>query len=472
MKITLVHVPRPEYAGGQLRRTFIMIMPVGLLGLADALDRDGHDVEVLHLGLARLRDPAFELAAHLGRRGSELVGFSLHWHHQLHGVLQQARGVREASGGGVRVVLGGLTASFFAEQLLARFDFLDLVVRGDGELPLRRLAAGDDPATVPNVAFRSGPVVVAGELSYHASPAQLDRLDLVRLDLLRDAELYSARWFLRPGDDPRSYASNKVFYLCGGRGCSVGCAFCGGSAEAHRLLSGRTGLALRSPRRLAEDALKAAAAGYQTLYLCFDPPGLPPQHYLRFFELMRRMGSGQALIFECYGLPSGAFVDAFAGSFEPGGSQLAFSPDSADEATRRRVKGYHYSNARLLRCLERCTARGIRSTCYFTLMPGDDWSAVRRLRRFQQTLRQNFGSQLMTLPIELEPAAAWQLHPERHGLSGGPDSYDLDYFLDRHRRVSTPPGPATLELAHLHPEAEKMLEYLDQDRDQESGGRG
>ncbi len=35
MRVSLVHVPRPEYAGDELQRTFIMIMPVGLLGLAD-----------------------------------------------------------------------------------------------------------------------------------------------------------------------------------------------------------------------------------------------------------------------------------------------------------------------------------------------------------------------------------------------------------------------------------------------------
>ena len=52
MKVILVHVHRPEYRQGALERTFIMIMPVGLLGLADLLDRQGHQVEVLHLGLA------------------------------------------------------------------------------------------------------------------------------------------------------------------------------------------------------------------------------------------------------------------------------------------------------------------------------------------------------------------------------------------------------------------------------------
>ena len=462
MKISLVHVPRPEYAEAKLQRTFIMIMPVGLLGLADALDRDGHEVEVVHLGLATQRDPGFDLAAHLARRGVDLVGFSLHWHHQMAGVLHQARRLREALGPRCPVVLGGLTATYFAGQLLERFPFFDHVVRGDGELPLRRLAAGDDPLTIANLATRRGVVVTLNPLSYTASSADLDALDFCRLDLLRDADLYSARWFLHPGEPAAAQTTNKVFYLCGGRGCTVSCSFCGGSHTSHRLLSGRRELALRSPERLAEDAMKVAAAGYETLYLCFDPPGLPADHYLRFFDLVRRVGTNQAMIFECYGLPSEPFLDAFAGAFDLAGSQIALSPDSADEATRRRHKGYFYTNEALCGSLAACAARGIATTVYFTLLPGDGWQEVRRLRKFQDMLRGRFGSAVMTLPVEMEPAAPWHLHPDRHGISADPvsTSYDLDYFIQRHRAVSTPPGQARPELSHLAPEVYEMLAFL------------
>ena len=461
MRVCLVHVPRPEYAGGQLQRTFINIMPVGLLGLADALDRDGHEVEVVHLGLASLRDPGFDLAAHLGGWGADLVGFSLHWHHQIAGVLQQARRVREALDQ-IPVVLGGLTATFFAEQLLARFSFFDMVVRGDGELALRRLAAGDAPATVPNLAHREQGAVTCNPLSYAASSAELSALDFSRLDLLRDADLYSARWFLHPDETPAAHNHNKIFYLCGGRGCTVSCSFCGGSRSAHRLLSGRRQIALRSPERLAEDALKVAAAGYGTLYLCFDPPGLPAEHYPRLFELVGRLDTGQSMIFECYGLPSEPFLDAFAAAFDLSGSQIALSPDSADEATRGRHKGYSYTNEALCGSLAACASRGIATTVYFTLFPGDGWPEVRRLRAFQEMLRQRFGSAVMTLPVEMEPAAPWQLSPGHHGLDAPSlPRFDLDYFIGRQRAISTPPGLDKPELAHLSPDVYEMLEFLE-----------
>ena len=454
MKVILVHVPRPEYRQGALERTFIMIMPVGLLGLADLLDRQGHQVEVLHLGLATLAEADFDLNRYLQGQAPDMVGFSLHWHHQLAGVVQQAELARHALGDGCNIVLGGLTASALAADLLGRFPFIDQVVCGDGEAALTALAAGAPPHGVPNLAHRVAGRVVQNPISYAAASSQLDALDPTRLDLLRNADLYSAQWFLRPEETPASYAGRKVFYLAGGRGCTVNCTFCGGSAAAHRRL-GRKRIALRSPERLAEDALKVAAAGYDTLYLCFDPPGLPEDHYPRFFSLIRRLGPGQAMLFECYGLPTEVFLDDFARTFDPAQSQLAFSPDSADQATRGRYKGYNYSNAALETCLQACARRGIRTTVYFTLLPDDGWEEVRRLRILQRSMRQRPGCEVLTLPIEVEPGAAWQQDPAEYSLGHGP--YDLDYFLRRHRTISTPPGPDTWH----GEEMEEMLRYLE-----------
>lgn len=461
MRVTLVHVPRPEYAGGDLQRTFIMIMPVGLLGLADALDRDGHEVEVLHLGLATLRDPRFDLVRYLRRRSPDLVGFSLHWHHQLSRVLAEARQVGAALSQ-AQIILGGLTATFYAQELLVRFPFIHAVVRGDGELPLRCLAAGDEPSSIPNLTFRDKVAVVQSPFTYTASSAQLDALDFARVDLLRDADLYSARWFLLPGDPPGSYGAKKVFYLCGGRGCTVNCTFCGGSREAHCQLSRRTDIALRSPERLLDDAIKAGAHGYQTLYLCFDPPGIPVDHYPRFFRLAARAGLRQSMIFECYGLPSERFLDAFADAFDAPESQIAFSPDCADEATRQRHKGYFYTNEDLRACLAACASRDLRTTLYFTLFPGVGWDEVHRLRAWQDSLRGEYGCALITLPIEVEPASAWHKDPRAHGLPHGP--LDLDHFIHRHQTISSPPGPSLRTPAplpgHPGPDLEQMLALL------------
>ena len=80
---------------------------------------------------------------------------------------------------------------------------------------------------------------------------------------------------------------------------------------------------------------------------------------------------------------------------------------------------------------------------------------MRRLRILQRSMRQRPGCEVLTLPIEVEPGAAWQQDPAEYSLGHGP--YDLDYFLRRHRTISTPPGPDTWH----GEEMEEMLRYLE-----------
>jgi hypothetical protein len=436
--VSLIHVPRPEYYGAGIAKTFIMIMPVGLLGLADTLSRDGRDVEVVHAGLAALRDPAFKLSQYLTDRRPSLIGFSLHWHHQLYGVLEEARLAREALPDS-KIVLGGFTASYFANNLLERFGFIDCIVSGDGEEPLRRLAAGEPMQGIPNLTFRDAGAVRSNPIGYVAGSKELDAMEFAGFHLLKDADLYSCKWQLGGKEAPEQYAAQKIFYMCGGRGCSVDCSFCGGSNNAHRHLTGRSAPVFRSVERLLGDIEKAAAAGYGTMYMCFDPPGGPDGHYVRLFHMVAERKLDVSMIFECYTLPDEGFLDAFAAAFRRDGSAIVLSPDAVDEGERRRHKGYWYSNADLEKCLAACKARGISTQLYFTLFPSPAWSTeVERLKRIQERLGTDYGCTFITRPIEVEPGSYWQHDPVRYGLRPGP--YDLDYFISRHRRVATPPG--------------------------------
>ena len=55
------------------------------------------------------------------------------------------------------VFLGGVTSSYFAQEILAEFPFIDAVVLGHGEGVVRQLlatlATGGDPKEVPNLAL-------------------------------------------------------------------------------------------------------------------------------------------------------------------------------------------------------------------------------------------------------------------------------------------------------------------------------
>jgi hypothetical protein len=351
-----------------------------------------------------------------------------------------------------------MTATAFAREIVHRCPFVDAVVAGEAEEPLKMLADGVPHSAIPNLVYRRRGGVVMNPVSYAATREELDAVDFARFDLLRDADLYDARWALDHGEISARPNAERLYYMCGGRGCTVSCSFCGGSRKAHLELSGRRATIFRSPERLLDDAVKAGSAGCNTLYLCFDPPGTDPDHYPRFFELAGRSGLDMALIFECYRLPGERFLDSFARAFDRGRSQIALSPDSASDETRRRHKGYWYSNRALERTLARCSCRGVRTTLYYTLFPEDGWPAVRRLRKAQDRLKEKYGCRTLTLPIEVEPASRWQLHPRRWGLGEGP--FDFGYFFSRHQRIATPPGDPGAAAGAEAPEQMEQLEFL------------
>ncbi|RLB60713.1 MAG: hypothetical protein DRI90_13105, partial [Deltaproteobacteria bacterium] len=191
MRIELVHVPKVVRVAGQLDSLFAMAMPMGLFALADRVDRLGHDVEIVHLGVELQTDRTFNLSDALVDSSPDLVGLSLHWHHQLADVLGQVVAIRAALPG-VHLTVGGLTATAFDRELLERYRAIDTIVRGDGELPLEQLlgclVAGTELESVVNLTWRRGGEIVRNPLSWFADEATLSATDFARLDLLRHAE--------------------------------------------------------------------------------------------------------------------------------------------------------------------------------------------------------------------------------------------------------------------------------------------
>src|SRR3989338_1205179 len=60
-----------------------LIMPVGLVMLADHLERHGLAAGVLNLSVELLENPRFNVERFIERCGPGVLAFPLHWHSQL-----------------------------------------------------------------------------------------------------------------------------------------------------------------------------------------------------------------------------------------------------------------------------------------------------------------------------------------------------------------------------------------------------
>lgn len=430
MRILLVHQPVQLPRSQAPRGPFINIMPAGLLALADRLDRAGHEVEVLHAGVEKRLDGAFDLAGEICRTAPDLLGLTLHWHQQLGPVGTLLAALRDRTPD-LKVVLGGMTASAFARDLLDTWPAAGYVIRGEAEEPLRALAEelqSDPPRLerVPNLTWRSGGEIRENPLSWVADQDTLDDLAFARLELLRHAEAYNGQF----AESARGFDHAPVFSLAVGRGCTVDCAFCSGGRSGQGRLTGRQRVVFRRPRRVVEDLQRLTAQGIDTVSICFDPPGAGEPYHLQLFEAIRAKGLRLAAIFECFVPPSAAFLVAFSQTFDRARSRISFSPTVFDETLRGRLLGKSYPNSDLERSLQTCRDLSLSTTLYFVLVPGESRAMLDASLAWQRALQREFNCRLICAPLEMEPGAPWSCDPERYGLSAVRQG--LKAYVQRH----------------------------------------
>ena len=413
--ILFAHVPWRRDLGGLTRRR-IMAIPFGVFGLAGLARAAGWCSSIVHVGLEQIAEPGYRLHRDLPVASPLIVALSLHWHHQLPAVIEAARRVKRARPDAVLLV-GGITASVLADELLGHCPWIDLVVRGEAEEPLRRLLerAGRGDASVPNLSWRDGERVVHNERSWSATTADLDALEL-DVGLLRNADRYTGAIEHPPPPGVRDplWGSPRTFHLVVGRGCHRDCGYCGGSRASYAGFLGRRGVTLRSAELVAADARALVAAGFPTVYFPFVPPGTT-RWYVELFERVAAAGALPGTVLEHYdGLPSAELLEACAGAFEE--RTIVLSPGSAVPALRSRHGLLNPGNGCWEAAIERCEGSGARALVYFTLMPDDSVDTLHLTADWMSELRARYDVGLQFVRIEVEPGSAWVADPQRFGV--------------------------------------------------------
>jgi radical SAM superfamily enzyme YgiQ (UPF0313 family) len=430
----LVHVPKFQNRYRPLGNyTSTQWMALGIFALADAVRRAGHSARILHAGLERLLDPRFTLAGYVQAHPTPLVAFSIHFHQQLHDSLAATRRLKAAHPG-VFTVAGGLSATYFAEDILRRFPSVDAVIAGEGERPLALLAAAvregrADLSDIPNLLWRRDGLTVRNDAAYVADAGDLDALNFTDLSLLEHHDRFVAmpkiatRLRLPPAlrwkaSRVLSQKKRRIYHaLPVGRGCTVNCCYCGGGVAAHKQLNRRLGAIFRSPARVLESIRQLKSFGYHGAYVSFDPRPRSDAYYQALFRSLREERIEFDLPFSAWAVPSTGFIEEYARTFTPH-SWIAISPETGSEELRRKVRGVYFSNDELLDALRVAERVGVRTEVFFSLgLPyetRDDFEQTLRLR--DRIAREFKKASVSAFAVEAEPAAPWCLDPDRYGI--------------------------------------------------------
>ena len=232
--------------------------PIGFLTLSEYLTRHGTSVRIVNLALKMLRDSSFDPELFTAGLSPLAFGIDLHWLPHVDGCLSLAAQLKQQHPD-IPVIVGGLSATYFRDELMRDYPFIDFVVCGDStEEPLLllmgTLRTKGDFRQVPNLMWRDSGTVVENGISWRP-----DTLDHVRFDYS-----HIFRMLVRHRD-PVGYLpyagwlEHPVLAVFTCRGCLHDCSTCGGSSSAFSSICTRSRPAFRSPELLVEDITAIAS---------------------------------------------------------------------------------------------------------------------------------------------------------------------------------------------------------------------
>ncbi|MBT7496707.1 hypothetical protein HN662_00075, partial [Candidatus Woesearchaeota archaeon] len=227
MRVTFIH--ESKSADGP----DITLIPIGLVGLADYIAKQENKVEILHHKSEQVINPEFNLSEYLKQQQTDAVCLDLHWHLQAADVINTIKELK-ANNPTLITILGGLTASFFAEEIITNHKEVDYVIKGDGEEPLAKLLKAIQEKSpleqVPNLTWRINKKTITNPQTFTIKEEMINKLNFTNFDLIKNKEFYLR---LQPSEEKclncKKECDKKSFYFTVGRGCPVDCSFCGGS---------------------------------------------------------------------------------------------------------------------------------------------------------------------------------------------------------------------------------------------------
>ena len=350
MKIALIY---PFFLEARIHAEEIAAVPLGLYYVGATLRAHGYEVTILNWHNAD-RSPAAIRTA-LDALRPDLIGFSI-VHANRWGAVDIAREAKDLKPE-VKIVFGGIGATFLWRHLLTHFNEIDCIIQGEGEAAMlalvRALGAGsEDLSAVPNLIWR------APEGLRQNAPAPPEG------DL--DALPPPARYF-------------DFQHLAMTRGCPGRCTFCGSPRFWGRKV--RT----HSADYMLEQLELLLARGVTHFYLSDDTFTLQPR---RVIELCRGIVERSLMIsWQAISRVNAVNAEMLAWMRKAGCVQISYGVESGSPVIRRRLCK-DIDEDHILRAFDLTVRYGILARAYFIYgAPGesDDTIAatlalIRRIR--------------------------------------------------------------------------------------------
>jgi len=394
--------------------------PLGFVSMVGYLEQRGYHARIINLAVKMLRDPRFDVEKLIAKLEPAAFGLDLHWLAHAAGSLDIAELVKRHHPD-TPVLLGGLSATYYHEEIAERFPQVDYVLRGDStERPLLELMecieAGRRPEKVENLTWRTpdGRRRV-NPLSY--VPEDLDELSL---DYGEVVKLVVRHRDLEGNLPFESFMDYPFTALLTCKGCMYNCATCGGSSFSFRRFCSRDRPAFKSPEKLVEEMTIISEYFKAPIFLLGDLRQGGEGYAGAVLDSIRREAVENTVTLELFEPVSEAYMKRIARCCES--FTMEISPDSHDDHIRR-LQGRPYST----RAMEKTVNSALRHGCekfdvFFMIgLPGQTKESALESVEYARRLLESLGRDGRVYPFIapmapfLDPGSLAFEHPGRHG---------------------------------------------------------
>ncbi len=413
--------------------------PIGFTSIAEYLERAGYRVRIVNLAVRMLNDRNFDAEALIKRLRAPVFGIDLHWLVHAHGAIEVAKLVKRCHPE-AKVVVGGLSASYYYQELI-QYPEIDYVLRGDStEEPLRQLMDcvinSRQPEAVPNLVWRDSQGRTQ-ENTFSYIPADLSNVFINYYDnVIRSVIRYRDLASYAPFKDWLRYPIAAVL-TC--RGCTHNCVICGGSAAAFRQFYNREKAVFRSPQSVAQDVRQIERFSNGPIFILGDLRQPGEDYAYELLHLLQKDRVKNQFILELFSPASRDFLHQL--SLSCPNFCLEISPESHDPEVRR-AAGRNYSTEALEQTISDALDAGCgRLDVFFMIgLPKQTPQSVMDTIDYCGFLLQKFKGDkrlfLFIAPLSpfLDPGSLGREQPQRYGYR------ILFRTLEEHRQALLAPS--------------------------------
>ncbi|MBU7031102.1 MAG: hypothetical protein HXS53_01100 [Theionarchaea archaeon] len=162
------------------------IIPAGIPGILTMIT---DLVEGINIPLEMMLGEGFSIESFVKKKDADIVFIDLHWYVHSFGALYCATICKQALPECL-VILGGMTSSVFACEILQQCNAVDGIICGDSEQAMRDIEAGMPKSEISNLMYKENGNIKKSRKTYVINQEDYDSLDFSTYDWLKNNKFY------------------------------------------------------------------------------------------------------------------------------------------------------------------------------------------------------------------------------------------------------------------------------------------